>query len=308
MRNNPMVLPVLALLAGSALWASSFVVLKIAFRHYDPMVVMFGRMFVASIVFLFLSRNFRHQRYEKGDWKALVFMATCEPCLYFVFEAFALENTHAGQAGMIVSLLPLIVALGAHFLLKEHISRRTMSGFLLAVVGAVWLSAGAVASEGAPNPVLGNFLEFLAMICAAGYMITLKRMSVRYSPLFLTAVQAFMGTLFFFPLLFLPTTTPPTTLAAEGLLAIGYLGVGITFGAYCLYNYGASKIPAHQASAFTNTIPVLTLIMAWAWLDERLTFVQYLASAVVLAGVILSQDRSTQPTKNLTENNDTPSV
>lgn len=285
-------LPVLALLTASTLWASSFVVLKIAFRHYDPMVVIFGRMLVASLCFVFLWRNFRNIKYQKGDWKPLAFMALCEPCLYFVFEAMALKNTHASQAGMIVSLLPLIVAVGAHFILKETISRRTLAGFALAVVGAIWLSAGGEPGEDAPHPVLGNFLEFVAMICASGYMIMLKRMSVRYPPLFLTAVQAIQATLFYFPLLFLPSTTPPQGFSPEGVLAIVYLGAFITLGGYGFYNYGLSKVPAHTASAFTNLIPVLTLFMAWAWLGEQLTPPQYAASAVVLAGVILSQSRT----------------
>ncbi|MGE4293642.1 MAG: DMT family transporter [Desulfovibrio sp.] len=292
MRISAGALPVLALLSASLLWASSFVALKVAFRHYDPMIVIFGRMLVASFCFLFLWRNFRNIKYQKGDWKFLAFMALCEPCLYFVFEALALENTHASQAGMIVSLLPLIMAVGAHFVLKEEVTRRTLFGFVLAVIGAVWLSTGAVPGEDAPNPMLGNFLEFVAMICASGYMLMLKRMSVRYPPLFLTAVQAVQATLFYFPLLFLPSTAPVQGFSLEGVLAIVYLGAFITLGGYGLYNYGLSKIPAHKASAFTNLIPVLTLFMSWAYLDEVLTPMQYAASVVVLAGVVISQTRT----------------
>lgn len=281
----------LSLLLASALWASSFVVLKLAFRVYDPMVVMFGRMLVGSLIFLLLWRNFRTVNYQPGDWKPLLFMVLCEPGLYFVFEALALENTDAGQAGMIVALLPLMVAAGARVFLGERVSARTWTGFVLALTGAAWLSLGAETTSTAPHPILGNFLEFLAMACAAGYMITLKRMCVRYSPLFLTALQAFFGAVFFFPLLFLPSTAMPTAFDPLGVGAIVYLGAFVTLAAYALYNYGASKIPASQASAFTNLIPVLTLIMGWAVLGERLTPWQYLASGLVLFGVLLSQDR-----------------
>ena len=74
------------------LWASSFVALKLAFRGYDPMVVIFGRMLVASCCFLPLLPRFRaRNRFRRQDWKPLLFMAICEPCLYFIFEARALE-------------------------------------------------------------------------------------------------------------------------------------------------------------------------------------------------------------------------
>ncbi|MFH1914985.1 MAG: DMT family transporter [Pseudomonadota bacterium] len=285
-------LAVVALLTGVTLWASSFVVLKVAFTRFDPMVVIFGRMAVASLCFLFVFKHLaRTAKYQPGDWKPLLFMGFCEPGLYFLFEAMALSYTDASQAGMICALLPLMVAVGARFHLGERISRRTLSGFVLAIVGAVALSAAAKPSVSAPNPALGNFLEFLAMICATGYMVTLKGLTPRYSPWFLTMIQAFIGSIFYFPLLFLPTTTLPTTLDPVGIGAVVFLGVFVTILAYGSYNFGMSKIPASQASAFVNLIPVITLVLGWFFLSERLTPFQYLASAVVLSGVFLSQDR-----------------
>jgi Permeases of the drug/metabolite transporter (DMT) superfamily len=282
-----------ALLTGVTLWASSFIVLKVAFTRFDPMVVIFGRMAVASLCFLFVFKRFRQVSYQPGDWKLLLFMGVCEPGLYFIFEALALTYTDASQAGMICALLPLMVALGARFTLGESISRRTFSGFVLAIIGAVALSAAASPSSSAPNPALGNFLEFMAMICATGYMVTLKGLTPRYNPWFLTMIQAFIGAIFYFPLLFLPSTTLPTTLDPVGIGSIVFLGVFVTIMAYGSYNYGMSKIPASQASAFVNLIPVITLIFAWVFLSERLSPFQYAASGVVLAGVYLSQDRKT---------------
>jgi drug/metabolite transporter (DMT)-like permease len=161
-------MPVLALTAASILWASAFIAFKLAFQAYDPMFVLFARMFVACLCFLPLAARFRNQVYRPGDWKPILLMSAFEPCLYFLFETAAIKNTEAAQAGMIVAMLPLLVAIGAHFLLGEKVTRRTWAGFGLAVTGAALLSVQSGASEGAPNPVLGNFLEFLAMCCAMG--------------------------------------------------------------------------------------------------------------------------------------------
>ena len=291
--------PHVALFGASLLWASSFIALKIAFRAYDPMVVIFGRMFVASLCFLpVLRSSVRNIDYHAGDWKPLLFMALCEPCLYFIFEAMAMERTSASQAGMIVAMMPLIIAAGAHFVLKETVSRRTLLGFGLAIAGACLLSVDSMATDNAPAPVLGNFLEFLAMVCASGYMITLKRLCLRYPPLFLTAVQAFTGAVFYLPLLLLPSTQLPTAFAPGPFAAIIYLGAAITLGAYGLYNYGTSKIPVNQASAYTNLIPLFTLVMGVSLLGDVLTPLQYGASGLVLVGVLLSQHRppGTSPT------------
>lgn len=284
-------LPILALTAASILWASAFIAFKLAFQAYDTMFVVFGRMLVAVVCFAPLYPRFRSQPYRKGDWKPILLMALFEPGFYFLFETAAIKNTEAAQAGMIVAMLPLMVAVGAHFLLKERVTPRTWAGFLLAVAGAALLSVFSTATENAPNPALGNFLEILAMCCATGYTILIKRLSARYSPMYLTAVQAFVGCLFFFPLMFLPGQRLPQELVLIPALSIIYLGAASTLGAYGLYSYGVSKIPASQASAFVNLIPVATIVMAWLVLGEVFSLGQYMASGLVLGGVLLSQDR-----------------
>jgi len=286
-------LPTISLLTATVLWASSFIALKLAFRSYDPMFVIFGRMVVASACFLFFLPGFlKKLDYRRGDIRRITFMALCEPCLYFIFEAKAVVNTTASQMGMICATLPLIVAVVAWIFLKETISRRMMAGFFLAIVGACWLSISAEASQGAPNPALGNFFEFLAMVCAAGYITTCKYLTSRYSPFFLTAIQAFVGAVFFLPLALFPESTLPTTFEATATGAVVYLGAVVTLGAYGCYNYGVSKLPASQATAFINLIPVFTIIMGWLILGEKFNFMQYLAAATVFAGVIISQDNT----------------
>lgn len=277
-----------SLLLAMLLWASSFVALKLAFRSYDPLVVIFGRMLVASLCFLPFLPSFFRITFRKRDIKYLVIMAVCEPCLYFMLEARALELTSASQAGMITAIMPLLVAILAAVLLKEKVCRGTLFGFGLSIAGACWLSLAAVSTEASPHPLLGNFLEFLAMACAAGYTITLKHLSGNYPPLFMTAFQAFLGSLFFFPFLLLPGTPLPTAFVPVPALAIVYLGVFITLGAYGCYNYSVSRMPASRAAAFINLIPVFSVLMGMLILGETLNLQQYLASGLVLAGVLVS--------------------
>jgi len=272
------------------LWSSSFVALKLAFRSYDPMVVIFGRMVVASLCFAPFIPVFRSATaFHRQDIRPLLFMAFCEPCLYFIFEARALELTAASQAGMITAMLPLMVAVGARFVIGEILTTRTLIGFGVAILGAGWLSVAGQPSEAAPNPILGNFLEFMAMVCATGYIISLKQLTARYAPFFLTAVQAFVGAVFFLPFLFLPTTVLPERLDPVPALAIVYLGAVVTLGAYGLYNYGVSRIPVSRAAVFINLIPVFTVLLGALILGERFSFFQYVASGFVFIGIYFSQ-------------------
>lgn len=291
-QSRPFALACLVL--AMALWGSSFIALKLAFAEWPAMWVIFARMAIGSLIFLAAWRWRGRMDYRAGDWKYLVGLAVCEPCLYFVCESFALQYTSAAQAGMITALLPLLVAVGAFLLLHERIARNTWAGFALAVLGALWLTLAGEPDQHAPQPLLGNFFELLAMVCATGYTLLLKHLSARYSPFILTAMQAFIGSVFFLPLAAVGSGVPPAP-SGQGLFALVYLGSVVTVGAYGLYNFGVSRLPASQATGFINLIPVFTLVFAWLLLGERLNGQQLLAAGLVFAGVALSQWRSATP-------------
>jgi drug/metabolite transporter (DMT)-like permease len=286
--NRKDLLSVFSLLLAMILWASSFVALKIAFQSFHPMQVIWGRMLIASCCFLVFIPSFRKIHLRRKDFKYIFIMALCEPCLYFLFEAKALELTSASQAGMITSMLPLLVAILAWIALKEAIGRRTLIGFSLAIVGACWLSLAGDSSVNAPRPLLGNLCEFLAMVCAAGYTVSLKHLTSTLPPLFLTAFQAFLGGIFFFPFLLLPGAGIPTQWDLLPTVAIIYLGTFVTLGAYGCYNFSVSRIPANKAVGYINLIPVFSVIFGMVLLGDKLNKPQWVACLLVLWGVWLS--------------------
>lgn len=276
-----------ALLLAMLLWGSSFVALKIAFAAYASMWVIFVRMSLVLLCFSFFYRRVMRFNYRAGDGWRLLCLSLTEPCLYFIFEAQALQHTSAAQAGMIVGLLPLLVALLAHFCLKEQINRWIIGGSLLALIGVAGLSLLGQPSAQAPNPMLGNLLELAAIICAAAYCVQLKALSSRYSPVTLTALQGVSGTLFFLPLALLQPV--PAHIDWPAISAICYLGVVVTCGAYLCYNTAISRVPVSVAGTFSSLIPVFALIIAWLVLDERLSPMQLLCALLVIIGVLLSQ-------------------
>lgn len=272
------------------LWGSSFVAFKFAVMVFDPIVIVFARMLLSSLLFLVAYRSWWPASWQRKDMGLMVFMALCEPCFYFVFEGQALTYTTASQAGMVAATLPLLVAVCSGVYLGELLRTKSWCGLVLSLCGVTWVSITGSATDVAPQPLLGNFLEFLAMMCAAGYTVSMKKLCATYSPWFLTAVQSFIGCVFFLPLLFLPSTNPPQSFPVAPSLAVLYLGTFISIGAYGLYNFGISKLPAWQASAFVNLIPVFSMFLGWLCLGEHFNFSQFIGVIMVFAGVLLSQE------------------
>lgn len=289
MTKNFNLIGVLSLVFAMFIWGSSFIALKAAMNDLAPFTVIFIRMLAASLCFVYFIKSFLKYDFTKKDIKFILLLALFEPCLYFIFEAKALQLTSASQAGMIASLMPLITAMAAGYFLKEIITRKLILGSALAMIGVVSLSVNATTSASAPNPLLGNFLELLAMTCAAGYTIVARYLTHKFSALFITAIQAFIGAIFFFPFFVYEYFNTPMVFSVEALSWTIYLGIVVTLGGYGLYNFALTKVEASKTAVFVNLIPVFTLILAFFILGEKLTSFELTASAVILVGVILSQ-------------------
>lgn len=288
MKIDSNALPVAAILGAVFLWGASFSAAKTALSSLDPWSVVWFRMVLGALAAIPFARKFMRFSYCKGDWKYLLLMVLFQPCLYFIFEAYALTYTTSAQAGVIAASVPLLVSLGAWLFLSERITRKTVSGLLLSVFGVCGLTLLGDSSLSASNPLFGNLLEVFAMICAAGYMLLMKKLSSRYSPFALTIMQTVAGVVFFTPGAFKVDWSMHFSLSLLGSLL--FLGCFVTLGAFGLYNYGISRISAAKASVFINLVPVVAVCLGWVVLGETLNPIQSIAAASVLAGVWISQN------------------
>jgi len=283
-------LPTLAILGAVLLWGGSFSAMRVAVQALSPRAVMWVRMAVALAVLLpVLPRLWPGKRSMLRDWKPLMLMVAFQPCLYFWLESNALTLTTSSQAGVIASSVPLLVAVGARWFLGERTGAGALIGLVVSMAGVAWLTFSGDDRGQASNALLGNAMELGAMASAAAYMLLVKRLCGRYGPWTLTAMQVAAGALFFLPggmTLWRAGATPWTPSLA---MILAFLGAFVTLGAFGLYNWGMSRIPAGRASAFINLVPVVAVILGWALLGEALTPTQLCAAAVVFVGVWLSQ-------------------
>lgn len=279
----------LCLVGAVLLWGTSFMATKTALVGFSPMAVVWLRMVLASLVVLAISRRIPAPRYRAGDWKILAFLCLMQPCLYFLLESYAISLTTSSQAGMISALVPLLVALGAWIVLKESMTRWAGLGLVVSIAGVAWLSMGGAGATDAPNPALGNLLEVGAMICAAMYMVVMKRLSTRYSTWCLTGMQCVAGAVFFLPGAVMNIPGSLADIPFTAWMAVGYLGLFVTLGAFGLYNMAMTMMPAGRAAMSINLVSPVALVAGWLFLGETLTPTQLAACGVVGLGVWLGR-------------------
>lgn len=278
----------LALILSAILYGSSFIVMKIALAQLSPIATMSGRMIFAALIFLLFTNIFKKIKIQPEDWKWIILMGIYEPCLYFLFEGYALKYTTASQAGVITATLPILVTIATALVLKEKVSKKIIPGFALAITGTIILSFSGNATDSAPNPLLGDLLEFLAMVCATGGIVTTKYLCKRYNPFFLTALQVLAGFLFFVPYSLATGEIHKINDTTASIVSIAYLGIFVSLGAYSLYNFAISKISTIKASIYINLIPVFAMAFGSIFLYEQFTALQISSCVMIFAGVIVS--------------------
>lgn len=279
-------------------WGASFPAMKYIIGQMNPYFIIWIRMTLGACCILpFISKN-SLAHYQKGDWFLLLLMVLFEPCLYFYFELSALKLTTASQAGFVAATLPLMVIASSALILKEKIYPRSILGITIAFAGIVMLTFTSSSSETSPNPILGNMFECLAMGSATAFTLILKKLTTRYSPLFLTLMQTLGGVILFFPSVFFQDDLQTIFQTPPVLAVLLFLGIVVTVFAYIFYITGIKLIPANEAIVFVNLIPVFGLLLSMIFLSETLNLLQGAACLLVLSGIGVGQIKSKTPPPN----------
>ncbi len=282
-------LPYIALTFAVLFWGASFPAIRLAVSVLHPQAVMFCRMVIACLIMVPFIKKLKPSAWDLRDLKLLIPMVVLQPCFYFFLESNALKLTTSSQAGVISASVPILVALGAWLFLSEKISPKILIGLFVSIAGVITLTLCGETAMPGDNPILGNSLEFAAMACAAGNMLLVKRLSEKYNSWTLTGMQFLAGLIFFSPGLCHLIRTPGFLFQLDLMSALIFLGAFASVGAFGLYNWSMSKIPASRASVFINLVPAIAVFLGWTLMGETLNPGQICGALLVGAGVLVSQ-------------------
>lgn len=287
-KNQNELFAYLSIAIAVLLYGTTLTATKICMQYYTTPQLMTYRMLISTILFLpFIFTVYKNIRIDKKDIKLILLMMLCEPCLYFLFETNALKYTTSGQAGIVSSLEPVLLVIAARIILKEKFMKIVYFGLFLSILGSILLSISSDASETAPNPLLGNFLELIAIILTDTCVITTKYLMDKYPPFFLAGISV-IGGLIFFTGLNISSNGSFNVVFNMSLLVVVYLGI-LTVVAYALYNFAICTLPASKFSPFLFMLPIAAVFFGWFFLGETINEKQLLSCLLVFAGIYICQ-------------------
>ena len=198
---------------------------------------------------------------------------------------FGLTRSTPSHAALLYALTPLVVLLLAGRLLHEGNLWAKLGGTLVAFAGVViiLLEHGLKRDRGVFE---GDLLILAAVFGWSLYTVLSKPLLERYDPMTVTTWAIVSGTALCLPAFLIPGAVPPLRTIGPGVWGgILYLAIGTSVIAYPLWMYALRHVEASKVAIATNTQPILTAILSWIFLRERLTPGFFVGAALILAGV-----------------------
>jgi drug/metabolite transporter (DMT)-like permease len=268
-----------AMLVGAiVIWGATFVGSKVALRHLAPSELAFIRQAFGLPPLIWLA--WRTHRLLVPI-RYLLPLAATGMVGFFLFANLGLERASASVGGLVQGLAPALIALLAVTLLRERPTPRVLAGIVLALAGAALLAWGTLHVGSS----LGLVFLFLSVISWSAYTVIGRLLGDRVSVVEATVLPVSLSVVAFSfgPLFEHWDTAPAGTLAFAAVL--GFFGSGVS---YAMWSYGIARVPAARAGVYTNLVPVVAVVLAWAALGESLSSRQLAGGAVVLVGALLA--------------------
>jgi drug/metabolite transporter (DMT)-like permease len=272
-------LPMLALVAVTAVWGSTFFLIKDLLTQVSPLDFLGVRFVIVAIVVLAIwGRRLRRagaQLWKRGAALGLVYGAAQ------IAQTIGLQHTQASVSGFITGMYVVFTPVLLFLVFRQRLSLATAGAVVLATVGLMVLSLTGVSfGVGAATTLVGSVLY-------AVHIVMLGRWSSRYDPFSLALVQGVvLGVVCGVAAVPGGVTFPAT---GSAWLCLLYMALVAGLGALVVQTWAQSRIPATTAAVVMTTEPVFAAAFALAFGGDRLTPRLLVGGVLVLAATVATE-------------------
>lgn len=280
----------IAVLMANLIFGSGYAVVKTITPEYiAPFALNVVRVLSSLVLFwgLYLMKPSK-AGIAKSDIPRFLLCAVTGVAINQLFFIKGLSLTTAIHSSLLSLATPIFITIIAAWLLREAFTWQKMAGLALGIMGAVILISMRDSSTSAANMLLGDCFILINAISYAFYLVLVRPLMARYSPIHVLRWVFTFGTFMILPFgmdQFLETNWQ--TFGMAQWLAIFFAGFFLTFMAYLLNVYGLSVIGPSATGSYIYTQPVFAAIIAMLFMGEHFTLYKGLAAACIFGGVYL---------------------
>jgi len=275
------------------LWSTSFIIIKWGLVEIPPITFAGLRYFLALLCFLpflFFKRKYWEEvkNLNSSQWINLILLG-------FVFYTFTQGAQFLGLSllpsvtvSLILNFTPIIVAIMGIFLLNERPTVLQWIGAILFLIGILTYFLPVSLLE---NEMLGLLIMFVGVLANSSSAIIGRNVNRNkdISPFVVTFISMGIGAIILL-VVGLSLNEFPIISTTNWLFLIWLAAINTAF-AFTLWNLTLRTLTAMESCIINGTMLIQIAILAWVFLDEKITLQEGMGMFIAALGAILVQIR-----------------
>jgi len=273
-------------------WALNFSFIKIALREFSPLGFNGIRLFLASLILLFIILISKEGlSIDRSDFWKYVFLGIIGNTVFQMLFIHGINWTSASNTSIVMAMTPVFVALLSSALKQERIHWAAWIGILISFVGFYLVITR---KDGSFHLVWqslrGDLMIFVGNLCWAIYTVFSRPLLKKISPLKLTGITMGIGTVFYIPFCIKEITRLRIfEISSHSWLSLSYSAVFALVISYVIWYASVRRVGNSKTAIYGNITPVFTMFFATIFISEKVTFLQIVGALIIFAGVYLTR-------------------
>ena len=268
------------------LWSSAFITTKPIVDNSDPFSALAFRFFFVAVGFYFFSLISKNSiLINRNNLVESVLSGVLFHGVYLggVFYSISI-GMPTGIAALIVTLQPILTNILSGPILNEKVTFKQWIGAFLGFVGAALVLGLDLGEE---IPTLGLIATIIALIAITTSTIWQKKLSNNL-PLSVSNFYQAIGGCLFHLLIVIFFTRAFIDFNITFFVAMSHQIFLVSFGAFTILMFLIKKNSASKTVSIFFLIPATSALMAWFFLEERLTVSDLIGFLIASIGVYIA--------------------
>jgi RarD protein len=269
-------------------WGTSFIATKFLLSEITPETIISMRLVLGIslliVVALLTKNNFSIKPKNHNYILLLALIAV----FHLWIQVTGLKFTTASNTGWIIGTAPVFMATLAAIFFKEKIKFLQVVGIVIAIFGVLLLIGKGDFSSISFIENKGDLMVLASAFTWGVYSMVNKKISLTYSPL-MTILYLFI----MMAIIIIPFTISEVSLKSiahlspVGWISILFLGFLCSGVGYVIWARALRDLESAKVGAFLYFEPIVTVVAAWVFLNESITFLMILSGVIITGGVLL---------------------
>jgi drug/metabolite transporter (DMT)-like permease len=270
------------LLAMTAVWGLTFVVVKDALARADPFTWLALRFLIGAVALTVIARRSGW----RVDLKAGLVLGVLL-WLGFALQTAGLQYSAPSRSAFITGMFVVLTPLASTVIFRRLPRPPSLAGVALAFAGTYWLSGAGTDSAPGGAALLGDLLTFGCALAYAIHLSLTEKYAAGSAPSSLVAAQLWV--VCGLSALAIPFGTPHLDLTPGLALALVFTGVLASAVGFTAQTWAQTRTTAVRAALVIATEPIFATTYSVAGGRETIGAREVAGGSLILLGVVVAE-------------------